>query len=45
VLCFKQKKQTALHLAAGYGHSSVVEELIKSHADINAVDKVSQFIQ
>ena len=31
-----------MHLAAIYGHSSVVEVLIRSHADINAVDKVSQ---
>ena len=33
-----------LHLAAGCGHSSVVEVLIRSHADVNAVDKVSKCI-
>ena len=26
------------------GHSSIVEVLIRSHADINAVDKVSECI-
>ena len=35
---------TPLHLAAGFGHSSVVEVLIRSHADVNAVDKVSKCI-
>ena len=35
---------TPLHLAAGSGHSSVVEVLIRSHADVNAVDKVSKCI-
>ena len=35
---------TPLHYAAGEGHLSVVEVLIRSHADINAVDVVSQFI-
>ena len=29
---------TPLHLAATFGHSSVVEVLIRSHADVNAVD-------
>ena len=33
-----------MHLAALNGHSSVVEILIRSHADVNAVNKVSQFI-
>ena len=36
---------TPLHLAAGFGHSSVVEVLIRSHADVNAVDhEVSESI-
>ena len=35
---------TPLHFAAGNGHSSVVEVLIRSHADINAVDEVSECI-
>ena len=35
---------TPLHCAAGRGHSSVVEVLIRSHADINAVGLVSQCI-
>ena len=35
---------TPLHYAAGKGHSSVVEVLIRSHADINAVTEVSQCI-
>ena len=35
---------TPLHCAADRGHSSVVEVLIRSHADINAVDKVSECI-
>ena len=34
-----------MHCAAFNGHSSVVEVLIKSHADINAVDKVSQWCE
>ena len=33
---------TPLHLAADSGHSLVVEVLIRSHADVNAVDKVSK---
>ena len=33
---------TPLHCAAAGDHSSVVEVLIRSHADINAVDIVSQ---
>ena len=32
---------TPLHAAAVKGHSSVVEVLIRSHAHINAVNKVS----
>ena len=44
MLYFKQDKVTPLHAAAYKGHSSVVELLIRSHADINAVNKVSQFI-
>ena len=35
---------TPLHLAAGSGHSSVVEVLIRSHADVNAASKVSECI-
>ena len=35
---------TPLHTAAGRGHSSVVEVLIRSHADINAINVVSQCI-
>ena len=42
VFHYKQNKGTPLHLAADEGHSSVVEVLIRSHADINAVEKVSQ---
>ena len=33
---------TPLHHAATKGHLSVVEVLITSHADINAVTEVSQ---
>ena len=33
-----------MHAAADRGHSSVVEVLIRSHADINAIDKVSEYI-
>ena len=33
---------TPLHAAADRGHLSVVEALISSHADINAVNKVSK---
>ena len=33
-----------MHLAAGQGHLPVVEVLIRSNADINAVAKVSQYI-
>ena len=35
---------TPLYLAADSGHSSVVEVLIRSHADVNAVYKVSKCI-
>ena len=35
---------TPLHSAAARGHSSVVEVLIRSHADITAVTTVSQCI-
>ena len=35
---------TPLHAAAAAGHSSVVEVLIRSHADINAINAVSQCI-
>ena len=35
---------TPLHCAAIEDHSSVVEVLIRSHADVNAVDKVSECI-
>ena len=35
---------TPLHGAANQGHTSVVEVLIRSHADINAIDKVSEYI-
>ena len=44
MLHFKQDKWTPLHAAAAKGHLSVVELLVRSHADINAVDMVSQFI-
>ena len=44
IFCFKKDKKTPLHVAAGEGHLSVVEVLIRSHADINAVDIVSQYI-
>ena len=33
-----------MHYAAGNGHSSVVEILIRLHANVNAVDKVSQCV-
>ena len=33
-----------MHAAAAEGHSSIVEVLIRSHADINAVTKVSEYI-
>ena len=35
---------TPLHLASNYGHSSIVESLIKYGAKVNAVDKVSLFV-
>ena len=35
---------TPLHYAAVNGHLSIVEVLIRSNADVNAVDKVSQYI-
>ena len=35
---------TPLHAAAGTGHSSVAEVLIRSHAEINAISVVSQCI-
>ena len=35
---------TPLHCAAAGGHSLVVEVLIRSHADVNAVDEVSQCV-
>ena len=44
MLYCKQDKGTPLHYAASEGHSSVVEMLVRSHADINAVDVVSQHI-
>ena len=36
---------TPLYYAAAKGHSSVVEVLIRSHADINALTKVSECIR
>ena len=39
-----QIENTPLHYAAAGGHSSVVEVLIRSHADINAVTAVSECI-
>ena len=33
-----------MHYAANSGHSSVVEVLIRSHADVNAVNEVSECI-
>ena len=33
-----------MHFAARQGHSSVAGVLIRSHADVNAVDKVSECI-
>ena len=36
--------RTPLHIAAAFGHSSVVEVLIRSNADVNAVTKVSKCI-
>ena len=36
-----QYGRTALHYSAIYGHTEVVEILIRSGADVNALDKVS----
>ena len=33
-----------MHCAANQGHSSIVEVLIRSHADVNAASKVSECI-
>ena len=35
---------TPLHFAAFQGNPSVVEVLIRSHADINAIGEVSEYI-
>ena len=40
-----QDKWTPLHLAASFGHSSTVESLVKSGANINAKDDVSCITQ
>ena len=37
-----QYGETALHKAAKYGHMKVVDHLIKSGADFNVGDNVSQ---
>ena len=41
-----QNQWTVLHIASQYGHSSMIETLIKSEADIdvNAVTLVSCFV-
>ena len=36
-----QEKQSPLHIAAGKGYVSIVEALIESEADLNAVEIVS----
>ena len=35
---------TALHYAATYGHSSIIDYLIKCGANVNAVDEVNCFV-
>ena len=42
ICLYAQEKQWLLHIAAGKGHVSVVEALIKSKADLNAVENVSR---
>ena len=42
MICYYlQNGNTPIHLALRYGHVEVVEKLISSGADVNAVDKVS----
>ena len=41
VFLFLQFSLTSLHLAAWYGHKSVVKLLLQYGADVNAVDRVS----
>ena len=43
-VCAWFNKNAPLHYAALNGHSSVVDVLIRLHADINAVTEVSQCI-
>ena len=44
VLLLMQNQCTPLHIAAKAGHNFTVESLIKSGADVNAVDEVSIFV-
>ena len=39
-----QDKQTALHNAAARKHLQVLETLVKLGADVNALDKVSEYV-
>ena len=39
--CILKVKWSSLHLAAGNGHTSVVEELISSEVNVDALDKVN----
>ena len=41
LMIFKQDQHTPLHDAAANGHVEVIEELIKSGADVNSVQKVT----
>ena len=41
IIIYFQDKQTPLHIAAQQGHVSVVQCLITSGADLEAVDDVS----
>ena len=42
---YLQERRTALHSATDSGHIQIVKTLIRSGADINAVDDVSVLVQ